>query len=130
MSGPNIVIETDQVTTWDADGYTKIQMGSDKWGSVAPKSLITMFQEKCKEGGSNLTAFKVKRDGKWLSWSYTDYYRDAKCAARAFIKLGLEERHSVCIQGFNSPEWFLSCVGAVHAGGIVSGLFMRGSSVI
>jgi long-chain-fatty-acid--CoA ligase ACSBG len=42
---------------------------------------------------------------------------------RAFIKLGLEERRTVAVQGFNSPEWFLSCQAAVHAGGICAGLY-------
>ena len=40
--------------------------------------------------------------------------------SRAFIKLGLEERHAVCISGFNSPEWFLAQMGAIFVGGIVS----------
>lgn len=32
------------------------------------------------------------------------------------FKLGLERFHSVGILGFNSPEWFISAVGAVFAG--------------
>lgn len=32
------------------------------------------------------------------------------------FKLGLERFHSVAILGFNSPEWFISAVGAVFAG--------------
>lgn len=32
------------------------------------------------------------------------------------FKLGLERFHSVAILGFNSPEWFISAVGAIFAG--------------
>uniref|UniRef100_A0A8C6VPT1 Long-chain-fatty-acid--CoA ligase ACSBG1 n=1 Tax=Naja naja TaxID=35670 RepID=A0A8C6VPT1_NAJNA len=42
-------------------------------------------------------------------------------------KLGLERFHSVAILGFNSAEWFISAVGAVFAGGIVSGIYTTSS---
>ena len=125
MSGPDYVYPTDNVYTWDADGYTKIQKTSQRPANMEPKSLVTVVKEQCKEGGDNMIAFQVKRDGEWIKWSYTDYYTDIQCVARAFVKLGLEERKTVCIQGFNSPEWFLSCQGAIHAGGLVSKLCMH-----
>ena len=120
MSGPDIIKDTDHLTTWDRDGYTKIQITDQHPANMKPKSLVTVIKEQCKEGGDSMTALKVKRDGKWFTWSFADYYRDIQIATRAFIKIGLEERHAVCIQGFNSPEWFLSCQAAIHAGGIVS----------
>lgn len=40
--------------------------------------------------------------------------------AKAFIALGLEAHNSVCIFGFNAPEWFFSDIGAIMAGGKVS----------
>ena len=120
MSGPDVIIKTEQLTTSDPNGHTKIQVSNDEARSASPKSLVTVVKEQCEKGGASLTAFKVKRDGEWRSWTFEDYYRDIKCVARAFIKLGLEERHSVCILGFNSPEWFLSSMGCIFAGGIVS----------
>ena len=119
IQGPDVVVDTEQLTTCSADGYTKIRMLENEPGNMKPKSLVTFVTEKCRKGGSNITALKVKRDGKWISWSYDDYYRDIRCVARAFIKLGLDERHSVCISGFNSPEWFLSTLGCIFAGGMV-----------
>ena len=53
----------------------------------------------------------VKREGKWVKWSYRDYLNDVRCAARAFVACGLEERGAVAIFGFNSPEWFISSLG-------------------
>ena len=58
----------------------------------------------------------VKRDGKWVKWTYLDYLRDVQIVAKAFIALGLEPYNSVCISGFNSPEWFFSDVAAIFAG--------------
>ena len=120
MSGPNKVSDTNDVLTWKNDGCVKIQIGNDYPANMEPKSLVTVVKEQCEEGGDKMVAFQVKRDGEWIKWSYTDYYTDIQCVARAFVKLGLEERKTVCIQGFNSPEWFLSCQGAIHAGGVVS----------
>ena len=52
--------------------------------------------------------------------SYEDYHKNIQAVARAFVKLGLEQLKSVAILGFNSPEWFLSEMGAIYAGGMVS----------
>jgi len=120
MYGPDRIVDTNNIVTWDNDGYTKIQMKKEYPANIEAKSLVTLVKEQCQEAGDSQIAFQVKRGGKWIKWSFADYYKDIKCVARAFVKLGLEERKTVCVQGFNSPEWFLSCQGAVHAGGIVS----------
>jgi long-chain-fatty-acid--CoA ligase ACSBG len=123
MYGPDRIVDTNNIVTWDNDGYTKIQMRKEYPANIEAKSLVTLVKEQCQEAGDSQIAFQVKRGGKWIKWSFADYYKDIKCVARAFVKLGLEERKTVCVQGFNSPEWFLSCQGAVHAGGICAGLY-------
>ena len=126
MSGPDYIFPTDQVTSWDSNGYTKINGYSNQYtkpennsSNINPKSLVTAVTEACQNGGE-LIAFKQKVNDEWKSWTFKEYYEDIKCVARAFVKLGLEERHSVCISGFNSPEWFLSTMGSIFVGGIVS----------
>lgn len=47
---------------------------------------------------------------------------------KAFIKLGLESRHSVGILAFNCPEWFYSALGAVFAGGLAAGIYTTNSA--
>ena len=120
MSGPDFIFPTEQLTAWEAHTFTKIRISNDKAVDILPKSIVTAVAETCEEAGPNLTAFRQKKGGKWRSWSFHDYYRDIKCVARAFVKLGLQERHSVCISGFNGPEWFLSAMGCIFAGGMVS----------
>lgn len=44
------------------------------------------------------------------------YQQKIYTCAKAFLKLGLQRHHSVCIIGFNSPEWFISDLAAIHAG--------------
>ena len=120
MSGPDFIHPTEELITWEPFGFTKLNVAKNSDSCIPPKSLVTAVRESCEEGGSGLIAFQQKKDGIWKYWSYTDYYKDIMCFARAFIKLGLEERHSVCISGFNGPEWFLSTMGSIFSGGMVS----------
>ena len=116
MEGPNCVVPTEKLSTWEANGYTKIKKDDQ---NISPKSLVTAVREACEEGGSHI-AFTQKLNGKYKAMTFTQYYQNIICISKAFIKLGLEERHSVCISGFNSPEWFLSTMGGIFVGGIVS----------
>ena len=61
-------------------------------------------------------ALAQKRDGVWKYTTYKEYYEQVRICAKAFIKLGLERFHGVCILGFNSPEWFLADLGSIFAG--------------
>ena len=51
------------------------------------------------------------------------YYQGCVDAAKSFIHLGLERFESVCILGFNSPEWLMSNNGAIFAGGFAAGIY-------
>ena len=76
MSGPDIIRQTENLYTWDNDGYTKIQTRNEHPANLKPRSLVSVVKEQCREGGANMTAFKVKREGKWMLWSFSDYYRE------------------------------------------------------
>ena len=66
----------------------------------------------------------IKISGLWLkvgqilimNFSNTNY-------SPGFISLGLEPFHTVGILGQNSPEWLLSNIGAIHAGGFATGIY-------
>ena len=120
MNGPNQIIQTENVFTTDSDGYCKIKSPNIDNENITPTSLVTAIKDTCEASdASDLIAMKVKRENQWITWSYSEYYDDIKCVSRAFIHLGLEPRHSVAICGFNSPEWFLSEMACIYAGGMV-----------
>ena len=95
------------------------------------------------------TALAVKRNGKWVKWTFAEYEEQVKktisllfrfiaqciyisqvrSLAKAFIHLGLKKSHSVCIIGFNAPEWHISCLATVVAGGLTTGAFLIGSKM-
>ena len=91
-----------------------------------PISVISMFQRTLEHSKDSL-ALRVKRDDTWHEWTYQQYFDEAKIVAKAFIKLGLRRHHSVCILGFNSPEWFISQLAAIIAGGFSAGIYTTNS---
>lgn len=125
--GPDRIIPSDVYTTSEPDGCVKLRMLSDPIGGMQPKSIPTIVKERCSKGGNSM-AMAVKRDGNWIKWTYKQYYQDIRNVAKAFIKLGLDPYHSVCVLGFNSPEWFLSDIGAIFAGGFIAGLYPTNSA--
>ena len=75
----------------------------------------------------NRTALGVKRDGVWVTWTFEQYIDEIKTVAKAFIKLGLKRSHAVNILGFNAPEWHISNLASVVAGGLATGIYTTNS---
>lgn len=53
---------------------------------------------------------------KWQAITYREYKERVEKMAKVFIKLGLERHGSVAVLAFNSVEWFVSELAAIHAG--------------
>ncbi|XP_067390786.1 long-chain-fatty-acid--CoA ligase ACSBG1 isoform X4 [Emydura macquarii macquarii] len=103
-----------------ADGVVKLRI--DQSCSQTPITVHQMFKETVERYGP-LNAMASKKNGKWEKITFSEYYNLSWKAAKSFLKLGLERFHSVAILGFNSPEWFISAVGSIFAGGIVTGIY-------
>ncbi|XP_051484655.1 long-chain-fatty-acid--CoA ligase ACSBG1 isoform X3 [Apus apus] len=115
---------TEPLWTSFADGRVRLRI--DKSCPQTPITVHQMFKESLEKYGS-LNALASKKNGKWEKITFSEYYCLSRKAAKSFLKLGLERFHSVGILGFNSPEWFISAVGAVFAGGIVTGIYTTNS---
>lgn len=94
--------------------------------------LVDMAEKRC----ANTLALAVERpcpknDGvaaafpldKWLQWNWAQYVADIKTTAKAFIAFGAEMHGAVTIFGFNAPEWHLSSLGIMMAGGKCAGVY-------
>ncbi|XP_064373607.1 long-chain-fatty-acid--CoA ligase ACSBG1 isoform X2 [Dromaius novaehollandiae] len=115
---------TESLWTSFADGGVRLRI--DNSCPQTPVTVHQMFKESLEKYGS-LNALASKKNGKWEKITFSEYYCLSRKAAKSFLKLGLERFHSVGILGFNSPEWFISAVGAVFAGGIVTGIYTTNS---
>ncbi|XP_062819650.1 long-chain-fatty-acid--CoA ligase ACSBG1 [Anolis carolinensis] len=118
--------EDPAASLWTTSAEGTVRLRTDPTCPQAPMTVHEMFQESLEKYGS-LDAMSSKKDGKWEKITFSEYYRLSRKAAKSFLKLGLQRFHSVAILGFNSPEWFISAVGTVFAGGIVTGIYTTSS---
>lgn len=118
--GPDQVLPASEKYTSEANGRVtlRIEAGADNTPISVP-GLLTRSAELY----GDLPALNYKSANKWVKVTYKEYEQNVRTVAKAFIKLGLERFHGVCIIGFNSPEWFYSDLGAIYAGGFAAGMY-------
>lgn len=121
------MIPSTAIYTWRPNGAVRIsKLGREPGVSRPPISIPSLFRSRA-EAAPNIPAMAVKRNNVWEKWTYENYYDDSRKAAKGFIALGLQPFHSVCILGFNSPEWLVANMGAIMAGGIAAGIYTTNS---
>jgi long-chain-fatty-acid--CoA ligase ACSBG len=124
-NGPDQVLYAEDYTTTDVWTPVKLRKGETGAEAYEPISIISVLEKQVEGDGADVIAMAAKRNGKdeWTKWTYREYLEDVRTVAKAFIKLGLESRGGITILGFNSPEWFISHVGAIFANGITAGIY-------
>ena len=120
------MLPADSFTSTRPEVPVKLRGGNHPSAEWAPKSVWKMLQETVVRAPDQI-ALTVKREGRWVSWSYVEYEADIRRVAKAFIKLGLRPHHSVAIIGHNAPEWHQANIAAVVAGGIATGVYPTNS---
>ncbi|XP_064084621.1 long-chain-fatty-acid--CoA ligase ACSBG2-like isoform X1 [Macrobrachium nipponense] len=127
LNGPDQLVPSDAIKTWEPTGAVKLKIGDQGVSAHTPISVPTLLK-KAADKYPLTNAMCVKRDGVWKGTTYKEYYDQVRTMAKAFIKLGLERFHGVCILGFNSPEWFISDLAAIFAGGFAAGIYTTNSA--
>ncbi|XP_029017711.1 long-chain-fatty-acid--CoA ligase ACSBG2-like [Betta splendens] len=108
------------------DKGVRLRMEGSGPAAETPITVHQMFLETL-EGYGDSPALVSKKDGQWVTLTWSQYYQQCRAAAKSFLKLGLERYHGVGILGFNSPEWFISDVGCILAGGLATGIYTTNS---
>ncbi|XP_049929908.1 long-chain-fatty-acid--CoA ligase ACSBG1 [Epinephelus moara] len=111
---------------WTSDVKGSVRLRIEEGCSEEPVTVHQMFKASVERYG-NMYALASKKDNKWEKITFLEYYQFCRRAAKSFIKLGLERFHGVAILGFNSAEWFFSAVGAIMAGGTMTGIYATNS---
>ncbi|MFH1060295.1 MAG: AMP-binding protein [Pseudomonadota bacterium] len=75
------------------------------------------------------TAMRVKELGLWRDLSWAEYGRRVRLAAQGFIALGLMPGDTVAVIGENCPEWLITDMGAMAAGGVTAGIYTTNAAV-
>lgn len=68
-------------------------------------------------------AFYEKTGGAWVPSTWSSYATEVRSVARALAALGFQPGQTVCILGFNRPEWAIMDVGTMAAGGAPAGIY-------
>ncbi|XP_045527961.1 long-chain-fatty-acid--CoA ligase ACSBG2-like isoform X1 [Pieris brassicae] len=126
LNGPDQLVPVDDYITWKPDGRVKLRMSNRGFASEPPISVPGLLSRTVARYPDE-TALCTKRNGKWEKLTYRQYQEKVRTIAKAFLKLGLERYHSVCILGFNSEEWYISDLAAIHAGGYAAGIYTTNS---
>jgi long-chain-fatty-acid--CoA ligase ACSBG len=127
---------------WNSDpnGTARIQVSKTGLASSQQNPQITvcdLFALAAKKQGNKLAmrTENMKPIGKgeeippalpaneWKTWTYKQYYKDSRAAAKALIHLGYTKGDAINIYGFNSPEWFIGMMGGILAGGKATGIY-------
>ena len=77
----------------------------------------------------NDPAYYVREGGSWKPTNWGTYADQVTQAGRALIALGFEPGQTVCILGFNRPEWAVMDIAAMGAGGAPAGIYTTCSPV-
>lgn len=125
--GPDFVKEAINLYTSAANGRVKICMDETGLGAKAPISVPGLLHKQATKYPDHPALCQKQENGEWKTVTYSQYEENVKLVAKAFLKLGLERYHSVCIIGFNAPEWFFSDLAAIYAGGFAAGMYTTNS---
>jgi len=128
--GPDQIVDAESYISTSADGCVKLRSTTAdskiEQDEVVPISVPSLLEKAAKEA-PEILALSVKRDEKWIKWTYKEYLQEVRTVAKAFIALGLEPRKSVGIIGFNSPEWFVADLAAIFANSMATGIYSTNS---
>ncbi|XP_055388941.1 very long-chain-fatty-acid--CoA ligase bubblegum [Condylostylus longicornis] len=113
---------------WTTDPEQPVKLRLEKEPSIEPMSIVELFDDIVEKYPDSPALMYKNEQLKWTPITYSEYKNKVEQIAKAFIKLGLEEHHSVGILAFNCPEWFISGLAAVHAHGIVTGIYTTNSA--
>ncbi|KAG8303296.1 acyl-CoA synthetase bubblegum member [Homalodisca vitripennis] len=115
--GPDQILPSEALWTSEADGRVRLQVAETSGVAAQPPISVPGLLHRTATRYPNHQALQFKdADGSWTAITFKEYEENVRTVAKAFIQLGLQKYHGVCIIGFNSPEWFYADLGAIYAG--------------
>lgn len=86
-------------------------------GEHEPTSVPDLLSRTVEKFGDHpALAYQDHETKSWKFINYIEYKEKVEKFAKVFIKLGLQRFGSVAVLAFNSVEWFVTELAAIHAG--------------
>ncbi|PSN55893.1 Long-chain-fatty-acid--CoA ligase ACSBG2 [Blattella germanica] len=127
LNGPDQILPATAISTSEANGRVKLRIEESGEGAKKPISVPGLLHQIAEQYPDQPALASREDGGPWKTITYREYEQQVRTVAKAFLKLGLKRYHSVCILGFNSPEWFISDLAAIYAGGFAAGIYTTNS---
>ncbi|TMW44658.1 hypothetical protein DOY81_010262, partial [Sarcophaga bullata] len=106
----------------------KIRMAKEGLGAEEPLSIPGLLKRSVNNYPDYPALRTKKNKTEYTTITYKQYEQNVHQTAKAFIKLGMSARSSVGVLAFNCAEWFYSAMGAIHAGGVIAGIYTTNSA--
>ncbi|MGB7181167.1 MAG: long-chain fatty acid--CoA ligase [Burkholderiaceae bacterium] len=90
-------------------------------------TIPQLFRHRCQTLGSRV-AHREKDLGIWQSYTWTDYYENAKWIGLGLISMGLTRGQAVSLLSEDNKEWLYCDMGIIAAGGITNGIYTTDSA--
>ena len=118
---------------WTTDPLepVKIRMGIEGIAAEEPLSVPQCLLQTAEEFPDHpALVYEDPSTHHWETVTYREYLHQVHHMARVLIHLGLQPGHSVGIMAFNCPQWMVSNVGAIFAGGLGAGIYTSNSAEV
>ncbi|XP_053674824.1 very long-chain-fatty-acid--CoA ligase bubblegum [Anopheles nili] len=127
-SGPTgRILPADSYISTDPAVPVKLRIAKEGLASLDPLSVPDLMNRTVRDHPDHPAMVFRNAQKQWQTVSYREYRDRVHHMAKVFVKLGLEPHHTVAVLAFNSPEWFVSELSAIHAGGIITGVYTTNS---
>lgn len=125
------VREATEIRVTDLEKPVKIleNVIDNEAASIDPISVPEVFSQTVARF-PNLEAllYKNEETKEWNAITFKEYKDRVEHMAKVFIKLGLKRHGTVAVLAFNCVEWFVAELAAIHAGGIITGIYTTNSA--
>jgi long-subunit acyl-CoA synthetase (AMP-forming) len=91
------------------------------------RTVMEVMAEAAKKFAGRPALKSPKGGGQWETITWEEYHAQVRLVARAFIHLGMQPGDAVAIIGYNCPQWLISDLGAIFAGGFPAGIYTTNS---
>jgi long-chain acyl-CoA synthetase len=95
---------------------------------MAYSTVYSLFAARVKEYAAEKDVFYFRSNDRWQGISWRRFEQETYDFATALLSLNLQPRGSICILMGNVPEWPISDIGTILAGGVGVGLYPTSSA--